>query len=204
MDEHPTAWAEPLYREVQAGRARAPWDRGSAHPLLIEWAHEHRVDGSGRRALVVGSGLGVDAELLADLGFDTVAFDISPTAVELTRERYPDSRVEYVTADLLDPPPEWRGAFDFVMESLTVQSMPRSLRREAIAGVAGMVAPGGTLLVIATKLREGESRDEGPPWQLTRDELDSFAQGGLQPVRTEEIPDAQDPSLHRWRAEFRR
>jgi SAM-dependent methyltransferase len=204
LDEHPTAWAEHLYREVQAGRAQAPWDRGSAHPLLIEWAQEHRPDGTGRRALVVGSGLGVDAELIAGLGFDTVAFDISPTAVELTRERYPDSRVEYVAADLLDPPAEWRGAFDFVLESLTVQSMPRTVRREAIAAVSGMVASGGALLVIATKLGDYESPDEGPPWQLTRDELDSFAQGGLQPFQIEEIADAQDPARHRWRAEFRR
>jgi SAM-dependent methyltransferase len=204
LDEHPTAWAEQLYREVQAGRAQAPWDRGSAHPLLIEWAQQHLPDGAGRRALVVGSGLGADAELIAGLGFDTVAFDISPTAVELTRERYPESRVEYVAADLLDPPAEWRGAFDFVVESLTVQSMPRTVRPEAIAAVSSMVAPGGVLLVIATKLGEHESPEEGPPWQLTRDELDSFAQRGLQPFRVEEIADVQNPARHRWRAEFRR
>ena len=189
---------------MREGRAKAPWDRGSAHPLLIEWTQQHEPRGDGRRALIVGSGLGVDAELIAGLGFDTVAFDISPTAVEMTRERHPDSRVEYVAADLLAPPAEWRGAFDFVLESLTVQSMPRSVRREAIAGVSGMVAPGGTLLVIATALGDHESPDEGPPWQLTREELEWFAQGGLRPARIEDIADLQDPSRHRWRAEFRK
>jgi threonine dehydrogenase-like Zn-dependent dehydrogenase len=204
VEEHPTAWAEQLYREVREGRAQAPWDRGSAHPLLIEWARERALDGNGRRALVVGSGLGADAELVAGLGFDTVAFDISPTAVELTRERYPDSGVEYVAADLLDPPEAWRGAFDFVFESLTVQSMPRSVRRLAVDGICAMVAPGGTLLVIATALGQGESPDEGPPWQLTREELDLYAHRGLKQVRIEDIADLQDPARHRWRAEFRR
>jgi SAM-dependent methyltransferase len=204
VSEHPTAWAEEFYREVREGRAQAPWDRGSAHPFLIEWAQQHEPDGNGRRALVVGSALGTDAEFVAGLGFGTVAFDISPTAIELARERHPGSRVEYVAADLLDPPEEWRGAFDFVLESLTVQSMPRSVRRQAVDGVCAVVAPGGTLLVIATALGAGESPDDGPPWQLTREELDLFAHRGLKQVRIEDIADLQDPARHRWRAEFRR
>jgi hypothetical protein len=36
-----------------------------------------------------------------------------------------------------------------VVESLTVQSLPRQLRAAAIARVREVVAPGGTLLVIA-------------------------------------------------------
>jgi hypothetical protein len=46
---------------------------------------------------------------------------------------------------LLDPPAGWRGGFDLVLESLTVQSLPRQLRPAAIARVRELVAPGGTL-----------------------------------------------------------
>jgi 2-polyprenyl-3-methyl-5-hydroxy-6-metoxy-1,4-benzoquinol methylase len=49
----------------------------------------------------VGCGLGADAEYLASLGFDTVGFDISETAIRLARERFPGSAVRYVSADLL-------------------------------------------------------------------------------------------------------
>jgi SAM-dependent methyltransferase len=123
--------------------------------------------GSGR-ALVVGCGLGDDAELLASLGYDVVAFDYSPTAIERCRARFPGSPVEYLVADLLDPPAAWRRAFDLVLEVFTVQSLPPTVRATAIANIAGFVA--GRLLVVAT---QGEPAD-GPPWPLTREQVTSF------------------------------
>ena len=198
----PTGWFERLYAAAEQGEATVPWDRGGPNPVLVRWAEERGLDGAGRRALVVGSGLGGDAELVARLGFDTVAFDISPTAVRLARHRSPGSRVEYVVADLLDPPPEWRHAFDLVVESLTAQSLPDPPRRDAIAQIAGMVAPGGTLIVIAAIHDEGE-RGDGPPWPLTRAEVEAFAAGGLRPVAIEAVRGAQ-PGDRRWRAEFTR
>ncbi len=44
-----------MYR-AGGGGAGLHWDRGGPHPLLEEWARD--VAGDGRRALVVGSGLG--------------------------------------------------------------------------------------------------------------------------------------------------
>jgi pimeloyl-ACP methyl ester carboxylesterase/SAM-dependent methyltransferase len=209
VDEHarrlaaddPTDWFERLYAAAAEGEAVVPWDRGAPHRLLVEWARG--LKGDGRRALVVGSGLGEDAELVAGLGFDTTAFDISPTAIETTRRRFPQSRVRYLAADLLDPPADWHQAFELVVESLTVQSMPNPHRTQAIPRVASLVAPGGTLLVIATGRDEGPE-PSGPPWPLTRTEIDAFATDGVEAVRIEELRDADDPGLFRWRAEFRR
>jgi ubiquinone/menaquinone biosynthesis C-methylase UbiE len=150
---------------------------------------------------VVGSGFGSDAELIADRGFDVVAFDVSPTAVASARRRFPDSAVKYTLANLLEAPAEWSEAFDLVVESLTVQSMPVELHSRAIANVAGMVAPGGTLLTIATA-RQEKGPIDGPPWPLTREEVESFAAHGLEPVRIEEVRDPGVPV--RWRAEFGR
>jgi SAM-dependent methyltransferase len=159
-----------------------------------------RPDGHGRRALVVGAGFGDDAELVAGLGFETVAFDVSPSAIAAARRRHPGSDVRYVVADLLDPPAEWRAAFDLVVESLTAQSLPDPPRPRAIANVAAMVAPGGTLVVIAAAREPGEAAN-GPPWPLTRAEIDAFAAGGLEPVRVE---DFRDVGIRWWRAELRR
>lgn len=201
--DDPLGWFERLYAQVEHGAAVAPWDRGGPHPLLVAWAEARALDGAGRRALVVGAGLGGDAEFIAGTGFDTVAFDVAETAVRIARRRFPESRVDYRVADLLDPPAEWRGAFDLVFESLTVQSMPPSLHAEAIARVAGMVAPGGTLLVLSGGRDEGDAAD-GPPWPLTRAEIDAFATGGLEAVRIEDLRDAGNPAVRRWRAEYRR
>jgi Thiopurine S-methyltransferase (TPMT) len=199
-DDDPLAWFERLYTQVEDGAAVAPWDRGGPHPLLAEWAEARALDGSGRRALVVGAGLGADAEYLSARGFDTVAFDVAATAVKLAAQRFPGSRVEYRVADLLDPPAGWRRAFDLVFESLTVQSMPPDLHEVAIARVGELVGSGGTLLVVASGRDEDEAA-AAPPWQLTRAEIDAFAGGGVQPVEIEELRDAE---LFRWRAEFRR
>jgi SAM-dependent methyltransferase len=198
----PAGWFERVYAAAEQGEGIVPWDRGGPNPVLLRWAEERGVDGAGRRALVVGSGLGGDAELIARLGFDTVAFDISPTAVKLTRRRFPDSRVDYVVADLLDAPPAWRHAFDLVVESLTAQSLPDPPRRDAIAAIAELVAPGGSLIVIAAIHDEGE-RGDGPPWPLTRAEVEAFASGGLRRVAIEVVRGAQ-PGDRRWRAEFMR
>ena len=199
-DDDPLAWFERLYTQVEGGAAVAPWDRGGPHPLLAEWAEARGLDGTGRRALVVGAGLGEDAEFLSAHGFDTVAFDVAATAVKLAAQRFPGSRVDYRVADLLDPPPEWRRGFDLVFESLTVQSMPPELHDAAIAQAGDLVAPGGTLLVVATG-RDEDTAAPAPPWPLTRAEIEAFAAGGVERVGIEQIRDA---ALFRWRAEFRR
>lgn len=197
---HPTAWFERLYRSAERGEAEVPWGRGAPHPKLLEWFGEHEPCGRGRRALVVGSGLGDDAELVAGRGFETVAFDVAPTAVATARRRFPGSAVEYVAADLLDPPARWAAAFDLVVEVLTVQSLPDSHRRAAIENVGALVAPGGTLLVIASARDERDGPVDGPPWPLTRAELDAFASARITPLR---IEDLREPGARRWRAEFR-
>ena len=58
--------------------------------------------------------------------------------------------VHYVVADVLDLPREWRRSFDLVVESLTVQSMPPEQHTAAAQSIAALVAPEGTLLVLAT------------------------------------------------------
>jgi SAM-dependent methyltransferase len=202
--QDPTGWFERLYAAAEDGKAVVPWDRGAPHPMLVQWAHTSPVEGDGRRALVVGSGLGADAEYVAGLGFDTVAFDISVTAVRAARRRFPDSAVQYLQADVLEPPAHWREAFDLVVESLTVQSLPDPPRRQAIARIRDMVRPGGTLVVIASARDEEDGPANGPPWPLTRAEIDAFATGDLQPFRIEDVRDVAQRGPRRWRAEFRR
>ena len=165
----------------------------------MEWAEPAA---AGQRALVVGAGLGRDAEFMAGLGYATTAFDISETAVRLARARYPQSDVTYVVADLFDPPASWRHGFDLVVESNTVQALPRELRARATAAAGDLVAPGGTLLVLAAAASARD--DDGPPWPLTRAELDGFATGGLTEESAEQVPHPDDRLHLRWRAVYRR
>ncbi|SES03633.1 Methyltransferase domain-containing protein [Lentzea xinjiangensis] len=171
---NPAGWFEDLYAEARAGTASVPWDQPHPQAHLVEWAAG--VDGTGRRALVVGCGYGRDSEFLASLGFDVVAFDISPTGIATVRARYPDSEVSYVVADLLDPPAAWHRAFDLVVENMTVQALPVDLHPAATERVASLT--GSTLLVLAVAREEGPVPD-GPPWPLTPSEIEAFGTDGL-------------------------
>ncbi|MFC6082506.1 alpha/beta fold hydrolase [Sphaerisporangium aureirubrum] len=195
--DDPTGWFERLYAAAAAGEVPMPWDREGPREPLREWAAARALRGDGRRALVIGCGLGADAEYVAGLGFDTDAFDISGTAIRTARARRPGSAVRYRTADLFHPPAEWIGAFDLVVEIFTVQALPLSLRHEAVAAVRRLTGPGGTLIVVMAARDEGEEIEDGPPWPLTRTEMESFAEDGLSLVRLEMLPDAR-----LWRAEF--
>ena len=190
--DDPTGWFDRLYAEAESGRAAVPWDRHAPHPLLAMWAQSRA--GSGR-ALVVGCGCGDDAEPVAALGFDTVAFDVSPAAIRAARERYPSSTVDYQVADLFDPPAAWHHAFDLVVEVYTVQALPLEHHARAIDAIASFTR--GTLVVIAFARPDDEELTGLPPWPLTRAEIDSFARNGLRPVS---VTLAQP----HWLAEFTR
>ena len=198
MSDDPTGWFEPLYAAASRGEREVPWDHGVPREALVGWASARSLDGAGLGGVVVGCGFGADAEYLSSLGFDVTAFDVAPSAVRAAAERHPGSAVHYLTADLLEFPAAWGEAFAFVFESLTVQSLPDAVRPLAIRNVGRLVAPRGTLLAIASARDEADGPVDGPPWPLTRTEIESFAAGGVEAVRIEELPGP------RWRAEFRR
>lgn len=189
---------EAMYAGAEAGGAKPPWDYGAPRPQLVAWAEAQNLAGSDREALVVGCGYGADAEFLASLGYRTTAFDFAPTAIAGARRKYPASEVKYLVADVLDLPPEWQGRFDLVVESLTVQSMPPAQHSAATRRIAALVAPEGTLLVLATA-REEHAEVDGPPWPLTRAEVEAFADGDLVLRRLERIENGAW-----WRAELSR
>lgn len=198
-----TGWFEKLYSEAEAGVTVVPWADGEPNPHLVEWLEAGSVTAG--TALVVGCGMGYDAELLARRGFTVTAFDVAPSAIAAAKRANPGSPVTYVTADLLDMPASWTGAFDLVVEIYTLQPLFGDVRARAIAAVHAPVAAGGTLLVIARATNEEDPvRDPAQmPWALTRGELDA-AGGPLRPVRVEQFTDNEDPPRLRWRAEFRR
>jgi SAM-dependent methyltransferase len=198
MTGEPSGMFEAIYAGAEAGGARPPWDYGDPRPQLVEWAAAQNLAGGDREALVVGCGYGADAEFLAQRGFRTTGFDFAPTAIAAARRKYPASGVNYLVADVLDLPREWQGRFHLVVESLTVQSMPPEQHTVAARNVASLVAPGGTLLVLATARDEG-SEVTGPPWPLTRAEMEEFAISDLVLRRVERI---EGDSW--WRAELTR
>src|SRR5262245_46866049 len=99
----PVAGMEQAYERAGGDAAAIPGWHVPANPSLIAWLDERTV-GNHARALVVGCGLGDDAEMMAARGYRVTAFDVSETAVEWAQRRFSSSSVDYVVADVLAPP----------------------------------------------------------------------------------------------------
>jgi SAM-dependent methyltransferase len=155
----------------------------------------------GRQCLVVGCGLGDDAEYMAEQGGHVTAFDLSETAIQWCHRRFPQSDVRYVAANLLAPPAEWTRHFDVIFEANTLQAMPADLRVAGMRCIAQFLKPGGRLLVVC-RGREPDDPLEGPPWPLVRTELDAFTESGLAEASFADVVDARDDA-RRFVIEYR-
>ena len=99
------------------------------------------------RALDVGCGEGADAVWLAQRGWNVTGLDVSGVALErgLAWATENDVAVEWVKSGLLDADlPEG----SFVLVAVLYPPLPRTPDREVERVLAGLVAPGGHLLVV--------------------------------------------------------
>jgi SAM-dependent methyltransferase len=202
-DGRRTDWFEQLYAAAAGDPQLIPWADGAPNPHLARWLEREGVRGDGRRATVVACGLGDDAELLARLGFAVVAFDLSPSAIEWCRRRFPASPVDYRQADLLALPLELRGGGDLVVEVYTLQSLGAHLREPAVRAIASLVAPGGSLVVVTRGREDGEEAGGGPPWPVARSELQPLDALGFATVSWDDFHDEQEPPKRRFVGHFR-
>jgi SAM-dependent methyltransferase len=195
-------WFDRVYEQAASDPSAVPWADLEPNPSLRSWWKKTSWDGCGDRALVVGCGLGDDAECLSARGCVVTAFDLSPKAIAWAKQRFPESRVTYVAADLLSSPAEWRGAFDFVFEAYTVQSLPpgSAERARALAVLRDFLAPNGKLLVVARFTDSLPGRDDGPPWPLVPAELEAAGEG----LAREGQDDFDDAGTRRVRAWWHR
>jgi SAM-dependent methyltransferase len=193
------AWFEQVYATSGDG-GEIPWADLAPNPLLVSWLDSRPVAG---RGLVVGCGLGDDAEELAARGLAVTAFDVAPTAIALCRRRFPASSVDYVVADAFALPEDWRERFDFAFEAYTLQSLPSELRAPLATAIADCLAPGGSALVVARGRDEDEPAD-GPPWPLTVTEVERYFVPRLELVALDDFADPREPNLRRLRMTVRR
>jgi len=133
------AWSK-LTSNAPVGRIRQTVRAGreQMRNTLLSWLPE---DLSGRRILDAGCGTGVLAVEAAQRGAEVVAVDLSPTLIELARERMPDDlrggRLDFRVGDMWDP--EF-GHFDHVvaMDSLIHYNVQDAVRM--IAGLASIAS----------------------------------------------------------------
>jgi SAM-dependent methyltransferase len=198
-----TGWFEALYREAAGNQEHIPWADLEPNKYLVKFAEKTNLQGNGRKALVVGCGLGDDARFLHDSGFAVTAFDISPTAIEWAKKLHAETSIDFQAADLFNPPPEWHRAFEFVLEVYTIQPLPLEIRETVIDSIAQFVTENGKLAVV-TRGREDDEQPLELPWALSRRDLSRFEFNALEQIYFEEMPGDEDVPIKRFVVEYLR
>jgi methyl halide transferase len=153
-----------------------PWDTGVPEGHLVV-----AVDGGTirpGRALEVGCGTGTNALWLATKGFDVVALDVSPLAIERANAKKaaagePGERCRFLVADFLaeDVP---GGPFEFVFDRGVFHTLDEAGEREQfVARVAAHLGDGGQWLSLIGST-EGGPRDTGPPRRTAREVMSAI------------------------------
>lgn len=198
----PDGWFEEFYARAQGDIKKIYWADLKPNPCLLDWVQTHP-SRPNAAAITIGCGLGDDAEALAAAGYRVTAFDISASAITMCRDRYPDSVVEYLVADLFSPPTAWHQAFDLVYECNTIQALTGSNRVNAIEAISNLVAPGGHLLV-SCRSREAEEENNAFPVPLDRHEIKGFIRTGLVELYFNAYDDDQEPPVPHFFAVYMR
>lgn len=198
----PNGWFEEFYARADGDISKVYWADLCPNPLLLEWIEGHTKPVE-LRAITIGCGLGDDAEALVQHGYHVTAFDISPSAIAMCQNRYPNSNVDYLITDLFDYPDEWREGFDLVYECNTIQILSGSVRTKAVGVIADLVAPGGKLIV-SCRSRHARKQLDAFPLALDRNEIDGFQQSGLFEEHFVAYDDNQDPPVPHFFAVYNR
>jgi cyclopropane fatty-acyl-phospholipid synthase-like methyltransferase len=179
-ENQPTDWFETLYANSSEAGNGVPWANMSTHPIFKKWLDQNKLDGNGKTALVVGCGMGDDAITLEALGFEVTAFDVAQSAIDLCHKRFPNSSSNFVQEDLLAGIPAWSKKFDFVLEIYTIQALPPKYEQTLIKNLSDLVSDEGKLLLITEVQHQKRDFENGPPWLLNKDYVQSFENQGLE------------------------
>lgn len=193
-NDDPFGWFDSIYTDAEGDHNNVFWADLEPSPYLLEWLNNCPNTSKDKRAVVIGCGVGDDAEALSKEGYEVTAFDISPEAIRLCKNRYPDTKVNYLVEDLFDYPSAWRESFDLIYECNTIQVLPGKYRIQARDAMVSLLAPDGYILVSCRSRLKGKQEDD-IPLPLDRDEIDGFVRCGLSEQSFLAYDDTQDPPV---------
>ena len=142
-----------------------PWDAGKAPASLKEYANNLP---AGARVLIPGCGSAYEATYLAAKGFDILAIDFSPAAVETARKNLAGFADIVRLADFFQF--DFGQPFDVIYERAFLCALPRTMWSAYADRCARLLKPTG---VVAGFFFFAET-PKGPPFGTSPAELDAL------------------------------
>ena len=138
-------------------------------------------------AVDLAAGEGRNAIWLASRGWSATAVDFSQVALDKGARLAEDLDVTWVCADATT----WQAPRPVDLVVMAYFQVPADDRRRAVRSAAGMLRPGGTLLLVAhdsTNLAEGTGGPQDPAVLMTAEDVVSDLDGiDVQVVRAERV-----------------
>jgi SAM-dependent methyltransferase len=159
-----TDW-EAAYR-----RGETPWEKGAPHPALLDFLRENGPLAG--EILVPGCGFGHDVRALSTATNHVIGIDLAPFAIEKARTFPCVANEEYSLADFFSLGADAGRTFDVIFEHTCFCAIDPGLRGKYVETVVRLLKPGGKLIAIF--FLNPDHDDEGPPFGVTRGELEKL------------------------------
>lgn len=170
----------PEFWSTRYATGRTPWDLNGVPRELHVFLARSATPG---RVLIPGCGSGYEVRAFHDAGFDVVALDFSPVAVEQAHRLLGSLSRKVQFGDFFAHD-FGAGRFDLIYERTFLCSMPPARWRDYAARMAELLAPDGHLIGI---FLYGEPSDP-PPFPITDAQASELFGSRFQLTRTEALP----------------
>lgn len=171
----------PDFWDTRYDKGVMPWDAGAVPPGLVAFV---KALPPGCRVLVPGCGSGHDVGFLAATGFDVLAIDFSPPAIELARRNASRCADRIRLADFFAF--DAGDGFDCVYERAFLCALPRALWARYAERMAAIVRPGGCLAGYWFM----DDNDRGPPFGTNPAQLASLFEPAFALEHDEPVADS--------------
>jgi hypothetical protein len=173
----PNGWDRYWNDQISHGYGPPIFDMWCNDRPIIKAMSEHAM----KRVLCAGAGISLEPRVLAAAGFDVVALDFSPRALEIARAFRPDDTIlrgffdrsslrpgghlEYVVGDILDSAKS-PGPFDVIIERRTAQNYQEPELDRIMNALVARLSPQGVLF---THCHDGSWRPPAKRRHVTGD-----------------------------------
>lgn len=173
--------SRPDFWETRYRDQVTPWDAGRIGERLQRYARELK---PGARVLIPGCGSGYEARFLAEAGFDVLAIDFSPAAVEVARKNLGGfaDRVQLADFFAFDAGPR----FDILFERAFLCALPRKMWLDYAARVPELLTPEGVI----AGYWFFDASPKGPPFGTSETELQSLLGSRFERITDEPVADS--------------